>query len=125
MCKSVGRTMIVVGLLGGVMVNSIIGKAIAQEVTDVGITGAAGGMSAIDFDSARASFFYQNDRDGDFALSFDEMSDAMSHGSSRLFDGYDLDGDGLISFDEYVQSGSDLFQSLDADGNGVLSSLEM
>ena len=97
----------------------------AQETTAIGIVGADVGMNAIDFDSARSSFFYQNDRDGDFALSFDEMSEAMAHGGARLFDGYDLDGDGLISFDEYVQSGSELFQSLDADGDGVLSSLEM
>lgn len=99
--------------------------ASAQDTTAVGIIGADVGMNALDFDSARTSFFYQNDRDGDFALSFDEMSEAMSHGGARLFDGYDLDGDGLISFDEYVQSGTELFQSLDANGDGVLSSLEM
>lgn len=94
----------------------------AQEIT---VVGAEIGMSAMDFDAARNSFFYQNDRDGDFALSFSEMSEAMAHGGSRLFDGYDLDGDGLISYDEYIQSGSELFLSLDADGDGILSSLEM
>ena len=94
----------------------------AQETT---IVGAEIGMSAMDFDAARNSFFYQNDRDGDFALSFSEMSEAMSQGGSRLFDGYDLDGDGLISYDEYIQTGSELFLSLDADGDGILSSLEM
>lgn len=96
--------------------------ALAQETT---IVGAEIGMSAMDFDAARNSFFYQNDRDGDFALSFSEMSEAMSQGGSRLFDGYDLDGDGLISYDEYIQTGSELFLSLDADGDGILSSLEM
>lgn len=89
------------------------------------VIGAEIGMNAMDFDAARNSFFYQNDIDGDFALSFSEISEAMSHGSSRLFDGYDLDGDGLISYDEYIQSGTELFLSLDADGDGVLSPLEM
>jgi Ca2+-binding EF-hand superfamily protein len=96
--------------------------ALAQETT---VVGAEVGMNAMDFDAARNSFFYQNDRDGDFALSFSEMSEAMSQGGSRLFDGYDLDGDGLISYDEYIQTGSELFLSLDADGDGILSSLEM
>jgi hypothetical protein len=97
----------------------------AQETMDVGIIGAESGMSALDFDAARTSFFYQHDRDGDFALSFQEMSEAMLNGGSRLFDGFDLDGDGLVSFDEYVQSGMDVFRSMDLDGDGILSSMEM
>jgi Ca2+-binding EF-hand superfamily protein len=97
----------------------------AQDAMDFGIIGGEIGMSAMDFDAARTSFFYQHDRDGDFALSFAEMSDAMLHGAARLFDGYDLDGDGLITFDEYVQSGLDIFRSMDLDGDGVLSAHEM
>jgi hypothetical protein len=97
----------------------------AQETMDIGIIGAESGMSALDFDAARTSFFYQHDRDGDFSLSFPEMSEAMLNGGSRLFDGYDLDGDGLVSFDEYVQSGMDVFRSMDLDGDGILSSMEM
>lgn len=96
--------------------------ALAQEAT---IIGADIGMNAMDFDAARNSFFNQSDVDGDFALSFGEMADAMSHGGSRLFDGYDLDGDGFISYDEYVQTGNELFISMDADGDGILSPLEM
>ncbi|TDQ84539.1 EF hand domain-containing protein [Dongia mobilis] len=99
--------------------------AAAQEAMDLGIVGGEIGMSAMDFDAARTSFFYQHDRDGDFALSFAEMSDAMLHGAARLFDGYDLDGDGLITFDEYLQSGLDIFRSMDLDGDGVLSGHEM
>ena len=99
--------------------------ASAQEMMEIGIIGAESGMSAMDFDAARTSFFYQYDRDGDFALSFEEMSDALLHGGARLFDGYDLDGDGLISFEEYVQSGIDVFRSLDLDGDGILSAMEM
>lgn len=99
--------------------------AAAQDAMDLGIVGGEIGMSAMDFDAARTSFFYQHDRDGDFALSFAEMSDAMLHGAARLFDGYDLDGDGLITFDEYLQSGLDIFRSMDLDGDGVLSGHEM
>jgi hypothetical protein len=111
----------------GILVSVLSAHSLAsgQDGTTVDIVGADIGMNALDFDSARSSFFYQNDLDGDFALSFEEMTAAMSHGGSRLFEGYDLDGDGLISFDEYVQSGVELFQSLDADSDGVLSSLEM
>lgn len=97
----------------------------AQETMGVGIIGAESGMSALDFDAARTSFFYQHDRDGDFALSFQEMSEALQNGGSRLFDGFDLDGDGLVSFDEYVQSGMDVFRSMDLDSDGILSSMEM
>lgn len=105
---------------------AMVPVALAQDSGSVPIIGGEQvGMTSLDFDVARDSFFYQNDRDGDFALSFQEMSDAMAHGGSRLFDGYDLDGDGLISFDEYVQSGNDLFKSLDTDGDGILSTLEM
>jgi len=90
-----------------------------------GVIGAESGMSGLDFDAARMSFFNQADSNGDFALSSEEMGQAMAHGGSRLFDGYDLDGNGSISFDEYVQSGNDLFLSLDGDGDGVLSAMEM
>jgi hypothetical protein len=97
--------------------------AMAQD--DILMLGNAGGMSGFEFDSARMSFFNEADRDGDFALSFDEMGQAMAHGGSRLFEGTDLDGDGIISFDEYLEHGNQLFSSLDADGDGVLGEDEI
>ncbi|WP_374651453.1 hypothetical protein [Dongia sp.] len=90
-----------------------------------GVIGVEQGMSAIDFDSARMSFFNQADADGDLALSPEEMERAMTHGGSSLFQGSDLDGSGTISLDEYMQSGNDLFVQFDTDGDGVLSSGEM
>jgi hypothetical protein len=90
-----------------------------------GVIGAEQGMSGIDFDSARMSFFNQADLNGDLVLSPDEMNQAMAHGGSRLFQGQDIDGNGQMTLDEYLQSGNDLFQSLDTDGDGVLSSGEM
>jgi hypothetical protein len=117
------------GILRVLSLICLIGAVPAASAQESGavpiIGGEQAGMTSLDFDVARDSFFYQNDRDGDFALSFQEMSNAMIHGGGRLFDGYDLDGDGLISYDEYVQSGNDLFKSLDSDGDGILSTLEM
>jgi hypothetical protein len=103
-----------------------VGVAQAQEDPFMpGVIGAESGMSAIDFDSARMSFFNQADTNGDLQLSPQEMSEAMAHGGSPLFQGVDIDGNGLISLDEYMQSGNDLFDRLDADGDGTLTSGEM
>lgn len=101
--------------------------AAAQEVDPFmpGVIGVEQGMSGNDFDSARMSFFNRADVSGDLVLSPDEMSQEMAHGGSRLFQGQDIDGDGQMTLDEYMQSGNDLFQSLDADGDGILSSGEM
>lgn len=103
------------------------GQSAAQEddMFMPGVVGAEQGMSAIDFDSARMSFFNQADANGDLALSPDEMRQAMAHGGSPLFEGSDIDGNGGISLDEYMESGNELFSRLDADGDGVLSSGEM
>jgi hypothetical protein len=97
--------------------------AAAQD--DILMLGNAGGMSGFEFDNARMSFFNKADHDGDFALSSDEMGEAMAHGGARLFEGADLDGDGIISIDEYLEYGNQLFPTLDVDGDGVLGEDEM
>jgi hypothetical protein len=100
--------------------------ALAQDDSFMpGVVGGEAGMSAIDFDAARMSFFNQADTNGDLALSPQEMAQAMTHGGSPLFEGVDIDGNGTISLDEYMQSGNDLFDRLDADGDGTLISGEM
>ncbi len=102
-------------------------QAAAQEddMFMPGVIGAEQGMSAVDFDSARMSFFNQADTNGDLALSPDEMRQAIAHGGSQLFEGSDIDSNGGISLDEYMESGNELFSHLDADGDGVLSAGEM
>ncbi len=113
-------------LLGFVACMAFGSVAAAQEDPFLpGDFGAEQGMSAIDFDGARMSFFNQADANGDLALSRDEFANATSQGNSQLFEGTDLDGDGLVSIDEYIESGNELFARLDANGDGVLSSGEM
>ncbi|MBI2256670.1 MAG: EF-hand domain-containing protein [Proteobacteria bacterium] len=113
-----------VGLASGLLMLS--GAALAQDDSFMpGVIGAESGMSAIDFDAARMSFFNQADTNGDLALSSQEMAEAMAHGGSPLFEGADTDGNGSIGLDEYMESGNDLFSRLDADGDGTLTSGEM
>lgn len=99
--------------------------AAQDDIFMPGVIGVEQGMSAIDFDSARMSFFNQADANGDLALSPEEMGQAMAQGGSALFNGSDVDGNGGISLDEYIESGNELFSRLDADGDGALTSGEM
>ena len=81
-------------------------------------------MDMLDFEAARNSFFGQADTDADFALSSAELSDALGLTTSHIFDGRDYDGDGLISYSEYVQSGMEIFMAQDFDGDGILTKEE-
>lgn len=105
--------------------------AVAMAVAIWGATSAIGapalaqtadsGMDLFEFDSARSSFFEKADRDGDLALTGVELSDALGFSATPMFDGRDSDGDGLISYSEYLDSGTEIFSSLDRDGNGFLT----
>ncbi|WP_374377830.1 hypothetical protein [Dongia sp.] len=109
-----------------ILVGILAGPALAQEDPFLPSEfGAEQGMSPIDFDAARMSYFNQADTNGDLYLSHDEIDHAGSQGNSTLFEGSDLDGDGKISIDEFIESGNDLFARLDANGDGVLSAGEM
>ena len=83
------------------------------------------GMGMGDFESARDSFFSSADRDGDFALSTDELMDAMGVADGHLFDCDDADGDGVCGYSDYLDSGERLFHTLDRDGDGWLSPSEL
>lgn len=80
-----------------------------------------GGMSALDLEAARDSFFQSADHDGDFALSGEEQLSAMGTSHSELFECWDEDGDGLCSYTEFLDSGQKVFSQLDADGDGRLT----
>jgi hypothetical protein len=112
----------------GMLLGLAVGDGVALAQDDMfmpGVIGAEQGMSAVDFDTARMSFFNRSDANGDLVLSPGELNQALAHEGSTLFGGRDLDGDGGISLEEYMLSGNDLFAELDADGDGILSSGEM
>jgi hypothetical protein len=78
-------------------------------------------MDMLDFEAARNSFFGHADADADFALSGNELSDALGLSVPMIFDGRDYDGDGMISYSEYLQSGAEIFAAHDSDGDGILT----
>ena len=84
-----------------------------------------GGMSMMDLEAARDSFFQSADHDGDFALSNEELLSAIGAANSDLFECWDQDGDGLCSYSEFLDSGTKVFSELDADGDGRLSPEEV
>lgn len=84
-----------------------------------------GGMSMLDLEAARDSFFQSADHDGDFALSSEELLSAMGASHSGLFECWDGDDDGLCSYSEFLDSGARVFAELDRDGDGRLSPEEV
>ena len=84
-----------------------------------------GGMSMMDLEEERDSFFQSADHDGDFALSNEEQMAAMGTRHSGLFECWDSDGDGLCSYSEFLDSGQKVFNELDLNGDGRLSGDEV
>jgi len=84
-----------------------------------------GGMSVLDVEAERDSFFQSADADGDFALSADEQSTALSLKHAKLLECWDGDGDGVCSYSEFLESGEKLFADLDLNGDGVLDAEEL
>ena len=68
-----------------------------------------GGMSMLDVEAERDSFFQSADADGDFALSNDEQMSAIDRRHAKLLECWDDDGDGLCSYSEFLESGQKLF----------------
>jgi hypothetical protein len=101
----IGAPALVALLLGGAL------PAAAQSFS---------GMSALDVEAERDSFFQSADADGDFALSADEQLSAIHRRDAKLLECSDDDGDGLCSYSEFLESGQKLFDQLDVNGDGVL-----
>jgi hypothetical protein len=84
-----------------------------------------GGMNMLDVEAERDSFFQSADADGDFALSIDEQSSALTQQHARLLECWDDDADGLCSYSEFLESGQKLFSELDVNGDGMLDAEEV
>jgi hypothetical protein len=84
-----------------------------------------GGMSMLDVEAERDSFFQSADADGDFALSTDEQMSALSQRHSKLLECWDGDADGLCSYSEFLESGQKLFAELDVNSDGMLDAEEV
>ena len=84
-----------------------------------------GGMSMLDVEAERDSFFQSADADGDFALSTDEQLSAIDQRHAKLLECWDDDGDGLCSYSEFLDSGQKVFSDLDVNGDGVLDADEI
>ena len=82
------------------------------------------GMSMLEVEAERDSFFQSADADGDLALSTAEQSSAFSYTNAQLLECWDADADGLCSYSEFLESGEKLFNRLDVNGDGVLDSNE-
>lgn len=106
----IGASTVVALLVGGAL------QAAAQSF---------GGMSMLDMEAERDSFFQSADADGDFALSTDEQASALSQRYAKLLECWDGDGDGLCSYAEFLASGEKLFADLDINGDGVLGAEEL
>jgi hypothetical protein len=84
-----------------------------------------GGMSMLDMEAERDSFFQSADADGDFALSTDEQLSAIDQRHAKLLECWDGDSDGLCSYSEFLESGEKLFSDLDVNDDGVLDADEI
>jgi hypothetical protein len=106
-----------------------IGAAALMALLMGGVFAAAaqsfGGMSMLDVEEERDSFFQSADADGDFALSTDEQASAFSQRHARLLECWDGDGDGVCSYTEFLESGEKVFADLDLNGDGVLDAEEI
>ena len=90
-----------------------------------------GNVSRAEFIAWREKQFAHMDRNGDGVLDaadhgdVDQQHEAMKARGDQMREKLDSNGDGKITKEEFVNSGTPMFDKADTDGNGVLDAKEM
>ena len=109
--------------------------AIAMSLVVVAMANASAqqkpvGISRADFDAIHSDFFFGADSDFNLSLTQAEI-DAQTRRSSSEIQGivhaqyYDMDGDGLVTYDEFTAGAAAEFHRRDVNGDGVITPDEL
>ena len=100
------------------LVVAIVADASAQQ--------APAGITRAEFDAIHSDFFFGADMDFNLSLTAVEIDAQMRRSSSEIQgivypQYYDMDGDGLVTYDEFTAGAAAEFHRRDVNGDGVIT----